>query len=140
MTDVPPVRLSPSAPRSPVIVADDDPALLQVIAEVLEEAGFDVLAVASGDEVLALLKSGVRPCLVLCDLVMPGLSVAELFAGLATDARSRHVPLVIMTGGRGEVLPQVAYVLQKPFTLTELVDVVSHASAMRRSAQSDSDG
>jgi len=113
--------------------------LLEVIVNVLEEAGFVVFSATRGEDVQALLEKGIRPCLILCDLLMPGLGVAELFARLAADPRTRDVPLAIMTGSRDELLPQVAYVLLKPFSLTALTDVVSHACTMYRSEQSGSE-
>jgi CheY-like chemotaxis protein len=53
------------------------------MADVLAEAGFLVFTAASGDEVLALIETGMRPCLIVCDLLMPGLGVPELVEKLA---------------------------------------------------------
>jgi CheY-like chemotaxis protein len=118
-----------SGPRRPIIVADDDAALRGVMAEVLDEAGFMVFAAASGDEVLNLVKQGIRPCLFICDVRMPGLTVDELLAQLAENSRTREIPVALVTGGPTADLPDVACVLQKPFRLEVLLDFAREAVA-----------
>jgi hypothetical protein len=63
--------------RRPVL--DDDPLLLQFIAEVLGHAGYDTLAASSGEEALRLVAQG-EPDMALLDITMPGMSGLELAA------------------------------------------------------------
>jgi CheY-like chemotaxis protein len=127
-----------SGPRCPIIVVDDDAELRAVIEDLLHEEGFMVFLASSGDEVLELVSQGIRPCLLLCDVRMPGLPLADLLARLEENDRTRGVPVALMTGGSMQDLPEVAYVLPKPFGLPLLIeianDAVARAAAARRAS------
>lgn len=71
----------PHASRTPctVLVAEDEPAILRLLVTVLEQQGFDVLAVSSGDEALVRAdEHDGEVDLLVTDVVMPGLSGTEL--------------------------------------------------------------
>lgn len=68
--------------RALILVAEDEAALRQDITDELREAGHEVLTAADGRQALALLESGSRPDLVLCDINMPGLDGYGLLARL----------------------------------------------------------
>src|SRR5262245_58286654 len=123
-----------SGPRRPIIVADDDAELRLVIVDLLTEAGFFVFAAASGDEVLDIMAKGVRPCLIVFDWHMPGLPGRELLRRIADDMRNRSVPFVLMTGTVEKDLPRTVYMLRKPFTLAEIVELASAAAGVAESA------
>jgi nitrogen-specific signal transduction histidine kinase len=55
-----------------VLVVEDDPAVRNVVAGMVESLGYQVLEAESGAEALALLESGEAVNLVLSDVVMPG--------------------------------------------------------------------
>jgi CheY-like chemotaxis protein len=117
-----------SLPRKgTIIVADDDPGLRHVMYDVLVEAGFWVSLAASGEEVLEIVGRGVRPCLIVCDRMMPGLSFEDLVEALAKHDATRSVPVAVMTGSRPPTRPTVAHVLIKPFTLTALLELAHRA-------------
>ena len=80
-----------------VLVADDEPEVLQFVSRVLERAGFDVILAADGAE--ALERFAVTPTsidLVVLDLTMPRMNGEEAFA----EMRSRRpdVPVLITSG------------------------------------------
>jgi PAS domain S-box-containing protein len=98
------VRESPSA-RSPVsfrrgrvLVVDDEEAIAHAMREVLQE-DHEVVAVTSGREALALLRSGKRFDAVLCDVMMPDLSGMDLYRLLADDVPDLASSFVFVTGG-----------------------------------------
>jgi CheY-like chemotaxis protein len=106
-----------------IIVADDDPELRQIMSEVLSEAGFFVALAGSGEEVLDAVRHGTAPCLIVCDMIMPGLDFADLVAALRADERTRTVPVAVMTGSRKRIRPAVDHVLNKPFELATLLEL-----------------
>ena len=116
---VPGARLSGSAT---VLVVEDERAVRSVIAGFLQEGGFRVLEAASGREALQLLaRSGMRPDLLMTDLVMPDMGGAAL-AELVTTAYP-GLPVIYMTGYAGQKLDRKApagTLLEKPFALEEL--------------------
>ena len=86
--------------RARVLVVDDQPVNLQLMAEVLRDL-CDVLVAASGARALEIAALG-GVDLILLDVMMPGMDGIEVCARLKADPRTRHVP-VIFVSGRGEV-------------------------------------
>lgn len=80
-----------------ILVVDDDPAVVQLAGPWLEGAGMAVHAVASGEAALAALE-GFVPSLILLDLQLPGMTGLELLRTVV--ARTRHVPVVVLTSHR----------------------------------------
>ena len=60
-----------------VLLADDDPGMLETLADVLMEAKFEVVAVKDGREAMAALASDRFDAIIL-DIVMPGLNGVEV--------------------------------------------------------------
>lgn len=120
-----------------IIVADDEPTHLDLVAAILERAGHDVVAVASGRACLDHLGQYAAD-LVISDVFMPGMDGFQLMAELTN--RGIGIPLVAMTGGmRGHFEPFSAImtrlgaqaVVTKPFTAEQLMDVVNRCLATR---------
>ena len=89
--------MSAPMPRVRVLVADDDRLLRDIAAATLEEAGFTVEAVASGDEaVAACLRQ--MPDLVLLDVEMPGSDGYQSCVNLRALPGGLDVPIVMVTG------------------------------------------
>ncbi|GAB4174242.1 MAG: two-component system response regulator GlrR [Rhodocyclaceae bacterium] len=116
-----------------VLVVDDDPDLLQLIAMRLGSAGYAVETAASGEEALARFRAR-RPRVVLSDLRMEGMDGHALFARLHELAPG--VPVIILTA-HGTIPEAVAATqrgvfsfLTKPFDARELLDRVGEAVAM----------
>jgi excisionase family DNA binding protein len=112
-----------------VLVADDDPEALQVIARALSEAGHEVDAVADGPSAVERLRQGDYQ-LLLTDLSMPGMS------GLAVirEARrhyGRALPIGIITGHSTEACAieavnlAVAGYLLKPCRPAQIVRIAA---------------
>jgi DNA-binding response OmpR family regulator len=86
--------------RGSVLVVDDELPVRLTVREILRRAGYDTLAVASGEEALALLRS--RPVeLALIDLVMPGMGGVELMRHLK-DVAPDMVLIVLTARGSME--------------------------------------
>jgi two-component system alkaline phosphatase synthesis response regulator PhoP len=60
-----------------VLLADDDPGMLETLADVLTQAGFDVVSVKDGGEAMAALASDRFDAIIL-DIVMPGFNGIEV--------------------------------------------------------------
>jgi diguanylate cyclase (GGDEF)-like protein len=112
--------------RETILVADNEPDILRFVEVNLRLEGFDVTTARDGEEVLRL-ASETRPSLILLDVMMPKLDGLEVCRRLRADARTSHVPIIILTAKSltvDKVLGLTAgaddYVL-KPFDPTELV-------------------
>ena len=106
-------------PTGQVLVADDDPAVLGLVAEMLEEEGYAVRRAADGATALAQVESE-PPDVVVTDVMMPRLDGLTLAARL----RERGVPVVLMSAVI-ERLPAAEFALvAKPFDLDDLLAAV----------------
>ncbi len=76
-----------------ILVADDDPDILSIVAMSLEAQGYTVHKAANGREAVDLARAN-RPDLVLMDMMMPVLSGYEAVGELKADASTRDIPIV----------------------------------------------
>jgi signal transduction histidine kinase len=87
---------STSSPDDTILVVDDVPANLELVAGHLEQRGHRVVVAQAGDEAIerALL---VRPSLVLLDVMMPGIDGFETCRRMKAQPALREVPVVFMS-------------------------------------------
>jgi two-component system phosphate regulon response regulator PhoB len=86
-----------------VLVVDDDPTIVQLLALTLEPDGFRVVTASDGESALRMAASE-RPSLVLLDWQMPGADGIEVTRALRNhdDPVLRDVPIVLITSQSGE--------------------------------------
>ena len=117
---------------SSVLVADDDDALCESIADVLRDEGYDVRTARHGGEALELLRSE-PPCLMLLDLMMPVVSGWEVLDALRHDeaVRARTRVVVISAAGKQALaqLPSWVEVMAKPLDYNALIHAVERHCA-----------
>lgn len=111
-----------------ILVADDEPDILEISRIALEVVGgFEVAVCASGSE---LLDQAVRfrPDLIVMDVLMPGMEGVEVLESLRRRAEFESVPVVLLTGLAPEIELQkleeagAAGVIRKPFDPMALAD------------------
>jgi diguanylate cyclase (GGDEF)-like protein len=79
-----------------ILIADDEPAVRQLLELVLRNQGYEVQSVASGDQLVRTAQDNV-PDLVLVDLMMPLMDGYEAIRQLRNDTRTAHLPMLILT-------------------------------------------
>ncbi len=79
-----------------VLVVEDEPAIQELIAYNLKQAGHQPLRADSAEHALRLVQNAL-PDLVLLDWMLPGLSGIELARRLRSDKRTRSVPIIMLT-------------------------------------------
>ena len=85
-------------PDSPLIlVVDDYQDAREMYAEYLQFSGFRVAEARNGNEAVAQAFS-LRPDLILMDLSLPGMDGWEATRVLKADDRTKHIPVVALTG------------------------------------------
>jgi CheY-like chemotaxis protein len=102
--------------RHIILVVDDERDVRDLFADTLRENGHHVEDARDGDEALSLIDDGLRPCLVLSDVMMPRMDGWDL-----TRALSKQYPdisVVLVTGDR--LLSIRAPVRDKPASPDEL--------------------
>jgi two-component system response regulator MprA len=111
-----------------VLVVEDDPDISSMLVEVLDLEGYRTATAANGREALNLLHAGLRPRLILLDLMMPELNGWQFRAAQLEDPRLAEIPVVVLSANvaaaqRGDGLAQVPG-LRKPVDVAELVAAV----------------
>ena len=109
-----------------VLVVDDSPVNVELVADNLEQEGYEVERAFSGAEALAKVKTA--PCdLVLLDVMMPGMNGYEVCERLKKDPETRLLPVVMVTAleQREDKIRGIAAgaddFLTKPFDRAELL-------------------
>lgn len=80
-----------------ILVVDDSATDRYFLVELLENAGYDVSDVDSGEACLSEVAK-YPPHLVLCDVVMPGLTGFQVTRQLSKDPNTNHIPVILCTG------------------------------------------
>lgn len=117
-----------------VLVVEDEPALRQLAVLSLERLGYQATEAADGDEAVRLIEQeGMRPALILTDVVMPGMSGRALVDRLRASVPG--VKVIFMSGyaddklAEGGILGADIRFLQKPFSMGDLAAMVKTALA-----------
>lgn len=116
----------PAATTAPILVVDDDVAILETVIGLLELEGYPVAAAANGAEALRAVERE-RPALVILDMRMPVLDGW----GFARAMRERGlvIPILVMTAAQdarqwaGEV--GAAACIPKPFDIDDLLGAIA---------------
>lgn len=124
-----------------VLVIEDDPTQRLLTSSVLRSAGYQVVEAEDGTRGLDLARS-TQPALIVCDVVMPGLSGYELVANLKQDKTLCTIPVIFLTAMTERAHMRMGMTagaddyLSKPFRATELRQSVS-ALLAKRAAQTE---
>ena len=79
-----------------ILVVDDEPDILNLTKMILTKRGYQVIVASDGEEALRKAEAE-APDLILLDLVMPGKSGLEVCRILKSQAKTRHIPVVMST-------------------------------------------
>lgn len=122
-----------------ILVVDDEPEIVRLVRDYLENAGFDVIAAADGAEALRAVRQH-RPDLVILDLNLPSVDGLDVARSLRRDV---EVPIIMLTA-RTEEADRVAGLelgaddyVSKPFSPRELVARVRAVLRRFDTARSD---
>lgn len=112
-----------------ILVADDDPELLEVVVEALERWGAEVARADTGAQLIERLAHEAPFDLIITDISMPWMSGLQAMYSARTVGLG--TPVIVMTALSEERIPaqvtglQNAVLLRKPFDLAELERLVS---------------
>lgn len=112
---------------APILVIDDDPAILDAVADILTFEGYTVERATNGAEGLQCLEQ-IEPRLVLLDMRMPVLDGWGFVRSVRQQGRTLRI--VVMTAAQdaerwAQEIAADGY-LAKPFDLLDLLEVVEH--------------
>ncbi len=121
-----------SAVAGTVLVVDDEPQVLDVMKQILHNAGYTVVTACDGNDAMGVFEERVEElCAVVLDMTMPGLSGKEAYKQMRRITGA--IPIVLASGySEEEVIERIGGVsaplfLQKPFQSKELLHAVNMA-------------
>ncbi len=109
-----------------VLIVEDEVDLLRSVEYSFRQAGFTVVTTTRGGDVLTLC-TGHSPDLVLLDIMLPDVQGTEVCRQLKSDARTKAIPIILVTARGDEVDRVVGFELGaddyvvKPFSVRELL-------------------
>src|SRR5258708_6698138 len=111
-----------------VLVADDDPSILQLVRTIIKREGFAVDCAAEGVEAMEFLEEHDYP-VVLLDLMMPRMEGFEVMEWLKTHPPAKKPILLVITAYADQKFKQadpvvVAGALRKPFEVADIGNLV----------------
>jgi CheY-like chemotaxis protein len=116
-------------PTSRILICDDEEVLRALVRATLDDARYEIVEAADGDESIELARS-LKPDVILLDMMMPGRTGLEVLEILRADPELSRTPVVMLTA-RARASDRDAAVaagadryLAKPFSPLELISVV----------------
>jgi two-component system phosphate regulon response regulator PhoB len=109
-----------------ILVVDDEPEAVELVAFNLKQAGYDTLTAADGAEALTKAR-GKSPHLIVLDLMLPEMSGLEVCKTLRRDPATATIPIIMLTAKAAEIDRVLGLELgaddyiTKPFSPRELV-------------------
>jgi len=114
-----------------VLIVDDEPNILISLEFLMQQAGYAVRCVETGDDALAQLDE-FQPHLILLDVMLPGMDGFEVCQRVRQTPGWSHIKIVMLTAkgrdvevAKGLVLGADAYIT-KPFSTKALIAEVQH--------------
>jgi CheY-like chemotaxis protein len=111
-----------------LLVVEDDLDVRETLCDILIDEGYQVVQAGHGAEALARLRDGVRPHLILLDMMMPVMDGWAFRAAQRADPELAGIPVIVMTAHIG---PQEATrdleavaLLRKPIRLDALLAAI----------------
>ena len=115
-----------------VLIADDEPALRQLVAVTLDSYSYSILEAEDGDQAWDLLRQHL-PAVAVLDVAMPGRSGLDLARAIRAEPALAGTKIILLTAFSGEedrkagLRAGADYYLAKPFSPLELVTLVEEA-------------
>ena len=120
-----------------VLVAEDEPNIVESLSFLLERAGFAVDVEMDGRRALDAVMAAVPDVLIL-DVMLPELDGYEVLRRLRADARGEALPVLMLTAKGQREDREIAMrigadmFITKPFANAEIVDAVTRLAEGRR--------
>ncbi|MEW6270756.1 MAG: response regulator [Thermodesulfobacteriota bacterium] len=82
-------------PTPIILLVEDEEAVREVIAAVLDTEGYRVRTASNGREALDVLRGGLRPCMIILDLMMPVMDGWQFRAEQLRDPELLKIPTIV---------------------------------------------
>jgi DNA-binding NtrC family response regulator len=107
-----------------VLIVDDEKDLREMMRDVLELNGYTVVTAVEGRAALEAIERIEHLCLVLLDLLMPGMNGWDFFKEMRSRKEYAAVPVIVHSSSTASAPQGASRVLKKPVEFDRLLDVV----------------
>jgi DNA-binding response OmpR family regulator len=116
-----------------ILIVEDNELMTEVMTYILINNGYEVIALANGNEVFNNIRAN-HPDLVILDAILPGISGTEICQLIKLNKATQNLPVIMCSGDDNidESLKQKGApdaVLHKPFDITCLIKKVEYQLA-----------
>src|SRR5205809_4591021 len=111
-----------------VLIVDDDSEVRQLLADGFRCSGHDVLEAGDGRKALDLLVAGIRPDVIVLDVIMPVMDGLTFLAHKRDAREFSAIPVVVVSATARGPVAGAHCVLPKPFDLDDLIETVDRCS------------
>jgi two-component system alkaline phosphatase synthesis response regulator PhoP len=122
--------MSDEGPNNKVVVAEDDPAIVELLADELRDNGFQPLVLRRGGNVVKTVKDE-KPGVVILDLALPDRDGTHILRDLKDDWDAKKIPVIVISAYTGRLdhsgRANAEAVFPKPFDLEALMASVRQA-------------
>lgn len=114
-----------------ILIAEDEPSILESLDFILRRAGWSISSVTDGDAVLEGVRR-LKPRMLVLDVMLPKRSGFDILKHLRADVDTRHLPVLILTAKGQQQDRRIAEELgangfvTKPYSNAEVVGAVRH--------------
>src|SRR5215831_3565822 len=98
----------------PIMIVEDDPNTRSDLAAILRDEGYTVVEVGNGLEAIGQLDSGILPCLIILDLMMPVMNGWEFREQMLRKPTLAEIPVLLLSGA-ADVREQSKNMMAKGF-------------------------
>lgn len=112
-----------------VLIVEDEEDLREMMREALEFNGYSVITAREGGEALDKLTRIEDLCLILLDLLMPGMNGWDLFERVRARPELAAVPIIVHSSAPSRAPRGATRVLPKPLVLDKLLSTVQEYCA-----------
>lgn len=122
-------RTASGRTRPPIVVADDEPNILEFLSKALNKHGYEVRKARRGEEALDVIREQ-KPALVVLDILMPGIDGVDICKMMRADVEMVDIPVIFVSALDTARLHQIADesgatdYLSKPVSLADLLNLV----------------
>lgn len=113
-------------PAGRILVVEDDPIVMQLVKDVVEEEGYSVVSAQDGGEAYRILEKDNKFVAGIFDVQMPSIQGTDLLRHMQTEKRLKRIPVLIMTGEQSAGIQSESFsagatiFMPKPFTRVTL--------------------
>lgn len=127
------MRRNPRNDKKRILIADDDPGIVEVLTMMLEDAGYAVDVLLDGKRIAEIQEQ--LPDVILLDVWLSGSDGRDICKRLKSQEKTKHIPIIMLSANHDIKLIAAEAgaddCISKPFDMNDLLGRVHHYTGAR---------